>query len=179
MALCRIPFFSFSRFLLASLWFFLLFTEDAESIFGIAKPQFLQYPMQGRGAAHCVFGTIEATDSSRNSRETRILQNHQHRICQQPCFVKNIPKKNGSFDLALRKRRFCNAKQPLLPCKTYAFGTPTIGFAKCWYIDSQAADTFMKNIYAFIACLSCISELPEPPITQKRKTITVLRFRQS
>ncbi|RQE03375.1 hypothetical protein D2S45_07865 [Prevotella intermedia] len=24
--------------------------------------------------------------------------------------------------MALRKRRFCNAKQPLLPCKTYAFG---------------------------------------------------------
>ena len=38
-------------------------------------------------------------------------------------FVKNIPKKNENFDLALRKRRFCAAKQPLLPCKTYAFGT--------------------------------------------------------
>ncbi|RQE06625.1 hypothetical protein D2S45_03695 [Prevotella intermedia] len=25
--------------------------------------------------------------------------------------------------MALRKRLFCNAKQPLLPCKTYAFGT--------------------------------------------------------
>ncbi|BAR96726.1 hypothetical protein PI172_1998 [Prevotella intermedia] len=23
--------------------------------------------------------------------------------------------------MALRKRLFCNAKQPLLPCKTYAF----------------------------------------------------------
>lgn len=38
MALYRIPFFSFSRFLLASLWFFLLFTEDAESIFGTVTP---------------------------------------------------------------------------------------------------------------------------------------------
>ena len=37
-------------------------------------------------------------------------------------FVKNIPKKNNNFDLALRKRLFCDAKQPLLPCKTYAFG---------------------------------------------------------
>ena len=43
-------------------------------------------------------------------------------------FVKIILKKNGNFDLALRKRRFCNAKQPLLPCKTYAFGRKTIGF---------------------------------------------------
>ena len=38
-------------------------------------------------------------------------------------FVKIILKKNGNFDLALRKRRFCDAKQPLLPCKTYAFRT--------------------------------------------------------
>jgi len=37
-------------------------------------------------------------------------------------FVKIIPKKNSNFGLTLRKRLFCNAKQPLLPCKTYAFG---------------------------------------------------------
>ena len=36
-------------------------------------------------------------------------------------FVKIIYKKNGNFDLALRKRRFCNAKEPLLPCKTCTF----------------------------------------------------------
>ena len=38
-------------------------------------------------------------------------------------FVKIIPTENGNFDLTLRKRRFCDAKQPLLPCKTYAFAT--------------------------------------------------------
>ncbi|PIK20186.1 hypothetical protein CTI18_01960 [Prevotella intermedia] len=37
-------------------------------------------------------------------------------------YVKIIHKKNDNFDLALRKRLFCVAKQPLLPCKTYAFG---------------------------------------------------------
>ena len=36
-------------------------------------------------------------------------------------FVKIIRRKNGNFDFALQKRRFCNAKEPLLPCKTYAF----------------------------------------------------------
>ena len=36
-------------------------------------------------------------------------------------FVKIIREKNGNFDLALQKRRFYNAKEPLLPCKTYAF----------------------------------------------------------
>ncbi|BAR96931.1 hypothetical protein PI172_2203 [Prevotella intermedia] len=46
------------------------------------------------------------------------------------CFVKIIPKKNGNFDLALRKRRFCDAKQPLLPCKTYAFGLQNNRFYK-------------------------------------------------
>ncbi|PJE98767.1 hypothetical protein CUB97_10335 [Prevotella intermedia] len=38
-------------------------------------------------------------------------------------FVKKILIENDNFDLTLRKRRFCDAKQPLLPCKTYAFGT--------------------------------------------------------
>ena len=37
-------------------------------------------------------------------------------------FVKIILIENDNFDLTLRKRMFCNAKQPLLPCKTYAFG---------------------------------------------------------
>ncbi|ATV27596.1 hypothetical protein CTM62_12755 [Prevotella intermedia] len=36
-------------------------------------------------------------------------------------FVKIILTKNDSFDLTLQKRRFCDAKEPLLPCKTYAF----------------------------------------------------------
>ncbi|ATV56054.1 hypothetical protein CTM61_12115 [Prevotella intermedia] len=37
-------------------------------------------------------------------------------------FVKKTPLKNGNFGLTLRKRLFCTPKQPLLPCKTYAFG---------------------------------------------------------
>ncbi|PIN27775.1 hypothetical protein CUC04_10680 [Prevotella intermedia] len=40
-----------------------------------------------------------------------------------PCFVKIILLKSDNCALALRKRLFCVAKQPLLPCKTYAFGT--------------------------------------------------------
>ncbi|OWP31596.1 hypothetical protein CBG55_10255 [Prevotella intermedia] len=30
--------------------------------------------------------------------------------------------KIGCFSLVFQKRLFCDAKQPLLPCKTYAFG---------------------------------------------------------
>ncbi|GEM_PF-1577284 len=36
-------------------------------------------------------------------------------------FVKIILLKSDNCTLALQKRRFCVAKQPLLPCKTYAF----------------------------------------------------------
>ncbi|ATV56154.1 hypothetical protein CTM61_07485 [Prevotella intermedia] len=32
--------------------------------------------------------------------------------------------------MTLRKRRFCVAKQPLLPCKTYAFGMQNNRFCK-------------------------------------------------
>ena len=45
-------------------------------------------------------------------------------------FVKIIPKKNDNFDLALRKRLFCDAKPTLLPCKTAAFGTQNNRFYK-------------------------------------------------
>ena len=45
-------------------------------------------------------------------------------------FVKIILTKNDNFDLTLRKRMFCNAKEPLLPCKTYAFGTQNNRFYK-------------------------------------------------
>ena len=38
-------------------------------------------------------------------------------------FINIILKKNGNFDLTLRKRLFCDAKPTLLPCKTAAFGT--------------------------------------------------------
>ena len=46
------------------------------------------------------------------------------------CFVKIISLKNGNFDLALRKRLFCDAKPTLLPCKTAAFGMQNNRFCK-------------------------------------------------
>ncbi|ATV56079.1 hypothetical protein CTM61_01305 [Prevotella intermedia] len=45
-------------------------------------------------------------------------------------FVKIIRKKNGNFDLALRKRLFCAAKPTLLPCKRAAFGMQNNRFCK-------------------------------------------------
>ncbi|PJI28388.1 hypothetical protein CTM58_02790 [Prevotella intermedia] len=45
-------------------------------------------------------------------------------------FVKIISNKNDSFDLALRKRLFCDAKPTLLPCKTATFGMQNNRFCK-------------------------------------------------
>ena len=73
-------------------------------------------------------------------------------------FVKIIYKKNGNFDLTLRKRRFCNAKEPLLPCKTYAFGTQNNRFYNALIASLLHKRYVYKNslhIYRlFLACLS-------------------------
>jgi len=55
---------------------------------------------------------LEKLESSRNS---------SIKLYNSPNFVKIIRSKNANFDLALRKRLFCRPKEPLLPCKTYAF----------------------------------------------------------
>ena len=63
-------------------------------------------------------------------------------------FVKIIPTKNDNFDLALRKRLFCNAKPTLLPCKTAAFGTQNNRFCNALIInglrDSYACEKYLQ-----------------------------------
>ena len=57
-------------------------------------------------------------------------------------FVKIILTKNDNFDLALRKRLFCNAKPTLLPCKTAAFGMQNNRFCNALIIKA------LRNSYA-------------------------------
>ncbi|APW31442.1 hypothetical protein BWX39_01520 [Prevotella intermedia ATCC 25611 = DSM 20706] len=54
--------------------------------------------------------------------------------------------------MALRKRLFCNAKQPLLSCKTYAFGIQNNRFCKV-LIYSKLGDTFVCEEYLQFYCL--------------------------
>ncbi|WP_162630552.1 hypothetical protein [Prevotella intermedia] len=61
-------------------------------------------------------------------------------------FVKKVLKENGNFGLALRKRLFCSAKQPLLPCKTYAFGMRNNRFCKA-LIASELCKTLACEKY--------------------------------
>ncbi len=63
-----------------------------------------------------------------------------------PCFVKIISLKSGNCVLTLRKRLFCIAKQPLLPCKTYAFGMQNNRFCKA-LIYSLLCDSFACEKY--------------------------------
>ncbi|OWP31580.1 hypothetical protein CBG55_10155 [Prevotella intermedia] len=58
--------------------------------------------------------------------------------------VKIILQENGNCGLALRKRLFCSAKQPLLPCKTYAFGTQKRRFCNA-LIASELYKSFARE----------------------------------
>ena len=62
-------------------------------------------------------------------------------------FVKIISPKNDNFDLALRKRLFYDAKQPLLPCKTYAFGMQNNRFCNALIV---------RRLYDSFACEKCL-----------------------
>ena len=68
-------------------------------------------------------------------------------------FVKIIPLKNANFDLALRKRLFCNAKPTLLPCKTAAFGMQNNRFYKALIYrllrNSYACEKYLHYFYLF------------------------------
>ncbi len=64
------------------------------------------------------------------ARYSRIPRNSSIELENRFNLVKIIRRENSNFDLALRKRLFCAAKQPLLPCKTAAFGTQNNRFCK-------------------------------------------------
>ncbi|PJI24510.1 hypothetical protein CTM59_10445 [Prevotella intermedia] len=52
--------------------------------------------------------------------------------------------------MALRKRLFCNAKQPLLPCKTYAFRTQNNRFYNALIISKLCSKyTCEKYLHYF------------------------------
>ena len=69
-------------------------------------------------------------------------------------FVKIISLKNSNFGLALRKRLFCAAKEPLLPCKTYAFGMQNNRFCKALIYsllcDSCACEKYLHSYRLFL-----------------------------
>ncbi|PDP58448.1 hypothetical protein CLI71_11320 [Prevotella intermedia] len=66
--------------------------------------------------------------------------------------VKIIHRENANFDLALRKRLFWTAKEPLLPCKTYAFGTQNNRFYNA-LITSELHNRYTCEKYLHLYCL--------------------------
>ena len=69
--------------------------------------------------------------------------------------VKIIRRKNANFDLALRKRLFWTAKEPLLPCKTYAFETQNNRFYNTLITSElhnrHACEKYLHLYYLFFA----------------------------
>ena len=69
-------------------------------------------------------------------------------------FVKIILLKSDNCALALRKRRFCDAKEPLLPCKTYAFGMQNNRFCNAlinrWLRDCYAYEKYLQGFTIFL-----------------------------
>ncbi len=88
----------------------------------------------------CSFYSFCHPSSGRANRSCAMKKHLQNRFC----FVRIIPKKNGNFGLALRKRLFCNAKPTLLPCKTYAFGMQNNRFCNA-LIASVLRKSFRLN----------------------------------
>ncbi|APW35186.1 hypothetical protein BWX40_09700 [Prevotella intermedia] len=59
--------------------------------------------------------------------------------------------------MALRKRLFWTTKQPLLPCKTYAFGTQNNRFRNT-LITRQLCNSYAYEKYLQLYCLLSIYE---------------------
>ena len=76
----------------------------------------------GRSVPYCLSGTERKEGLYSVSTFSRVPRLSKATPRNTFAFVKKLPKKNGNFVLALRKRLFCNAKPTLLPCKTAAFG---------------------------------------------------------
>ena len=67
-------------------------------------------------------------------------------------FVKIIPLKSHNFDLALRKRLFCDAKPTLLPCKRAAFGMQNNRFCNALIINGlRSSYTCEKYLHLFLS----------------------------
>ena len=115
---------------------------------------------RGRIAICCMYRqkqeyySIHARTYEKNYLNLTFLQGIellQNNIKKRSCFVKIVPKKNGNFGLALRKRLFCIAKPTLLPCKTAAFGMQNNRFCKAVIIRELCRKQFCEK-YLQLLC---------------------------
>ncbi|PJI28348.1 hypothetical protein CTM58_00325 [Prevotella intermedia] len=56
--------------------------------------------------------------------------------------------------MTLQKRRFCDAKEPLLPCKTYAFGTQNNRFCNTLITSELSKRCFFEKYLHLYSLLS-------------------------
>ena len=76
------------------------------------------------------------------------------KVKKRPYFVKIVFLKNDNCALALRKCLFCDAKQPLLSCKTYAFGTQNNRFCRVliirWLDGFYVCEKYLHFFYQLL-----------------------------
>ncbi|PJI19068.1 hypothetical protein CTM53_10855 [Prevotella intermedia] len=60
--------------------------------------------------------------------------------------------------MALRKRRFCDAKQPLLPSKTYAFGMQNNRFWNVLIINELRNRNACKKMFTHFSLFASLSK---------------------
>ena len=80
------------------------------------------------------------------ARQLFVHKNGLEKAGNSVVFVKIISLKSANCVLTLRKRRFCVAKEPLLPCKTYAFGMQNNRFCNA-LITSDLANSYAYEKY--------------------------------
>ena len=96
-------------------------------------------------------------------------------------FVKIILMKNDNFDLALRKRLFCDAKPTLLPCKTAAFGMQNNRFCKALIfsnLDNRCdCEKYLQSYNAlFVHKVSCFYKIITASLLSIFNSCKVLYF---
>ena len=116
-------------------WFIANETKKRNAAYGVSLFSFCN-----NASLTCSFYPFCHLSSGRANRSCAMKKHLQNRFC----FVRIIPKKNANFDLALRKRLFCNAKPTLLPCKTAAFGMQNNRFCNA-LIASVLRKSFCLN----------------------------------
>ena len=102
--------------------------------------------------------------------------------------------KNGNFDLALRKRLFCNAKPTLLPCKTAAFGMQNNRFCKALIYrllrNSYACEKYLHYFCPFPTYMTrCANEAeqgakarlqpPKPSVSRMERWLFICSYQHN
>ncbi|WP_198507271.1 hypothetical protein [Prevotella intermedia] len=103
MALCRIPFLVSAGFYSVVCFSSCCLWQMQKAFFALQNLSFYNAQCRVGGVDHCVFGTIEAIDSFRNSSFSRNPRSSIRELQKQPCFCKDNSKEKLQFRFGIAK----------------------------------------------------------------------------